>query len=134
MQKEVIIVTIIFIIMGIFYFISHRYVNEKIEFISSSTQEVINLLNEDYKNENDLNIETINKKMDEIKTEWEEISNKLAVYIAHTELDNLTASIITLSEYTKMENYTDAIPFACKCIVQLDQLKDKENISIINLF
>ena len=134
MQKEIIIVIIIFIIMGIFYFITHKYINDKIEFVSSLVREVIDLLNADYKNKNDSNIKKINEKMEEIKNKWEDISNKLAVYIAHTELDNLTASITTLSEYTKMENYTDAIPFACKCIVQLDQLKDKENISIINLF
>ena len=134
MQKEIIVVIIVFSIMGIFYYVSQKYINTKINFVVASIQEVADLLDKDYKNKDNININYINEKLEEINHEWEEVSKKLAIYITHTELDNLTASIKILSKYTSMENYTDAIPFASKCIVQLKQLLDKEDLSIINLF
>ncbi len=145
MKKEFIIVIVIIIAIFVLDFITHNYTENSFKEIKEMLYEIKTIAEElqsskEIKEEeqNTINDEELkhklNKKIDEIKEEWENVNRKSAYYIEHDELEKVSSLVVKFSSYFKLEEYSEAIPELENCIYILEHIEDKQAMKFINLF
>ena len=127
MYKEIIISVIVVVaIIGI-DLIAQQNTKNNIGFIISELEE----LKENIKKEDK---EKVNEKMDMLNSEWEEIYNKMAIYIEHDELEKVKTNMVALEGFIEVEDYETGINELNKSVYVLQHIAEKYDFSIVNVF
>ena len=131
MKKEIIIIFFVLMVILILNSISQKYTNETFEVISEQLDE---LEGKFYKNEENIDIQYMEKKIKEIQENCDERYNIMACYIEHEELEKVYTNIVALDGLLNLEEYGNAIAELEKAKYTLKHIKEKYTFSILNIF
>lgn len=139
LKKEVILIIIILISIIILDFVTN-YISEKsVKEIMVKLDE-ISILIETAKyqnNQNELSSETeknLEEKVSNLKNEWNNKQNKLAMFVEHDELEKVTISIVLLEENIKNLEFVNAQENEAEVKYWLNHFKEKEKLNLKNIF
>ncbi len=139
LKKEVILIIIILISIIILDFVTN-YISEKsVKEIMAKLDE-ISILIETAKyqnNQNELSSETeknLEEKVSNLKNEWNNKQNKLAMFVEHDELEKVTISIVLLEENIKNLEFVNAQENEAEVKYWLNHFKEKEKLNLKNIF
>lgn len=139
LKKEVILIIIILISIIILDFVTN-YISEKsVKEIMAKLDE-ISILIETAKyqnNQNELSSETeknLEEKVSNLKNEWNNKQNKLAMFVEHDELEKVTISIVLLEENIKNLEFVNAQEDEAEVKYWLNHFKEKEKLNLKNIF
>ena len=65
---------------------------------------------------------------------WEDVREKLACYLEHDELEKIETELTTILSYVEKEEYADTLASIDRGGYILKHLKEKEQLSLINIF
>lgn len=129
MHKELIISIVIVISIFALNYITQTYtdktVNEVKEHLESIKEELV-------KEEPDF--EKAILKADEAFNKWEELDDKMVLYIEHEEIEKVTTAITSTKSFTEMEDEGQAVDSIDRCIYLLDYIDEREKFTIDNIF
>lgn len=129
MHKELIICIVIVISIFALNYITQTYtdktVNEVKEHLESIKEELV-------KEEPDF--EKAILKADEAFNKWEELDDKMVLYIEHEEIEKVTTAITSTKSFTEMEDEGQAVDSIDRCIYLLDYIDEREKFTIDNIF
>lgn len=139
LKKEVILIIIILISIIILDFVTN-YISEKsVKEIMAKLDE-ISILIETAKyqnNQNELSSETeknLEEKVSNLKNEWNNKQNKLAMFVEHDELEKVTINIVLLEENIKNLEFVNAQEDEAEVKYWLNHFKEKEKLNLKNIF
>ena len=88
-------------------------------------------------NQNELSSETeknLEEKVSNLKNEWNNKQNKLAMFVEHDELEKVTISIVLLEENIKNLEFVNAQENEAEVKYWLNHFKEKEKLNLKNIF
>lgn len=128
MKKEIIICLVIIIAVIILNIVTINYTKDSVESLKVQLSDI----KEDIKKEYD--VDSINEKIAELRSSWEERYEKLAYYIEHDELEKAHLYIEGLDSNVNSNEYSQAIDELDKCVYILEHIKDKYSLNLKNIF
>lgn len=129
MKKEEIITIIIIIFVIIAEIITQKHTGNSLDELDQRLADLkTKALSKEYSNEE--LIETT-KKIDEL---WEKKDNVLSFYLEHEELEKISAQLKTIKADFESNLEEEVVPEIEKGIYLLDHLKDKQRLSLKNVF
>lgn len=127
MKKEIIISLVIVVVIIILDIITQRYTNcamtEVSDMLDSVREELVQA-----------NEEEANQKMEMAKAKWDEVKEKLVIYIEHAELEKVDVYIVESNSCIKTKEFMTAIEAIDKCNFAMGYIRDKYELSIKNIF
>ena len=127
MYKEMIISIMIVVFLVIGDFFMQNYAKKSIENLTGEFQSIKESLEKN-------NQEETMKKIDELKSKWQEVNEKLAFYIEHNELEKVESNFVICESLAKSQNYDFAISSLDETIFALQHIGEKYKISLENIF
>ena len=79
-------------------------------------------------------IDKLDEKLKKLRENWNEEEDKLAMFAEHNELEKVTTAIVLLEEYTKNEQYDDALANGKEFLYRLKHIKEKDDLKLKNIF
>ena len=73
-------------------------------------------------------------KADKAFEKWEELDDKLALYIEHDEIEKVTTAITSTVSFTKMKDEGQAVDSIDRCKYLLDHIDEREKFALDNIF
>ncbi len=131
MIKEISIIGIIVIIVVFLNSISQNYTNESIDNMIIHLDEV---RKEFMKEEEEIDLEKLDEKIEMMKDEWELRYEKFAYYIEHDELEKVYTSIVAIDGLLEKEEYGNAIGELEKGKYTLEHIRTKYEFTLKNIF
>lgn len=131
MWKEAIICSIIIITILIGNQVTQSYSVETVEEITIKLEELKQEMNKEQEN---INHEKINEKIEDIFNKWNERHDKLAYYIEHDELEKVETNLTSLKSYIKTNQYAEAVCELDKTVFILKHIEDKYVFNLQNVF
>lgn len=129
MLKELVICIIIIILIFAGNIITLKYTNSSVDITSKELSELrMEMIKED------VNSEISNQKVNEIYNEWNKRHKKLAYYIEHDELEKVETNLSELKGCVEVQEYKDAIIGIDKTVYVLEHIKNKNIVSLENIF
>ena len=127
MKKEAIITLIILILIIIMNVITQRYTTNSVSEVSDGLEKLrINLINnEDEKAKNEIK---------DIKEKWDKKKEKMVLYIEHIEIEKVEMYLTEVNSYIETKDYGMAIEALNVCAYSIDNMKDKYDFSLKNIF
>lgn len=129
MYKEVIISIVIAVVIFGLNYVTQNYteyaVNETKQYLSNTKEELI-------KEQPDY--EMALKKANETFDKWEELDDTIALYIEHAEIEKIKTAIISMRSFIEMKDDSQAVDSIDRCDYILDNVKQREQFSIDNIF
>jgi len=132
MCKEIIIISVILIIVLTLNYITQNYTKYCVSEVSSE----LNILREKIKTEIEKEEPTkeLDTSIDEIHNKWDEMYKKLAYYIEHDELEKVETFLTNIRSDIETEELEHSIENLDACIFILEHIRDKEKLSLANIF
>ena len=127
MYKEMVISIVIVLVMFIADYFIQNYTEKNISFIKQDLQEVKQSLGEE-------KFDVAKEKIEKTENDWNSIKNKLACYIEHNELNKVETSFIMSKSLTELENYDLAINKLDETIFVLENIKERYELKLENIF
>lgn len=127
MKKEIIISVVIVIIVVVLNIITQKYTNITMDEISNE----LAMIREDLSKEN---IEESEKGIENAKNKWDDIKNKLVIYLEHDELEKVEMYIIETASHIETKEYSMAIQSLDTCEFVIEHIKEKYEFSWENIF
>ena len=127
MKKELIISFIIVVAIVIFDIITQNYTDSAMREVGQILESVRNGLVEENSNIAKENIEIA-------KSKWDEVKEKLVIYIEHNELEKVEMYLIEVNSYIEKEDYNMALDSLDICNFIMEHIKDKYQFSLENIF
>lgn len=131
MLKELIISIVIIVIIFIGNSFTENYTRKS---ISQTSDDLIELREELIKDENQINSEVVEEKINEIHEKWDTKYEKLAYYIEHDELEKVETELTSLRGYIQINEFSEAIPELDKSVYILEHIKNKTAFNLRNIF
>lgn len=129
MYKEIIVSILIIIGIVILNNITENYTKDSLEIMSKDFNEIREeLLKEDQQKE------FLISKVEEMKSSWDNRSQKLAYYIEHDELEKVDTYLTALKSNIETKEYEQAVENLDICEYILDHIDDKEAFLLKNIF
>lgn len=129
MHKELIISIVIIIAIFVANYITQNYTNYSILIISQSLNEIReNVKVEEVDNEKVIELANL------VHGKWEDVREKLACYLEHDELEKIETELTSILSYVEKEEYADALASVDRGAYILKHLKEKEQLTLINIF
>ena len=129
MHKELIISIIIVISIFALNYITQSYTDKTVievkEYLEKIKEELI-------KEEPDFKAAML--KADKAFEKWEELDDKMALYIEHDEIEKVTTAIISAQSFTQMEDEAQSVDSIDRCKYLLDHIDEREKFTIDNIF
>lgn len=129
MHKELIICIVIVISIFALNYITQTYtdktINEVKEHLESIKEELIR---------EEPDFEKAILKADEAFNKWEELDDKMVLYIEHEEIEKVTTAITSTKSFTEMEDEGQAVDSIDRCIYLLDYIDEREKFTLDNIF
>ncbi|MBO5479420.1 MAG: DUF4363 family protein [Clostridia bacterium] len=129
MYKEVIISIIIVIMILGLNFITQNYTNNT---VSQMKEYLDNTRGELTKEAQDYDMAS--KKADETLKKWEELDDKIALYVEHDEIEKVKTAITSMQSFIEMKDDSQAVDSIDRCKYILEHIAQKEEFSIDNIF
>ena len=127
MKKEIISSVVIVIIVVVLNIITQKYTNITMDEISNE----LAMIREDLSKEN---IEESEKGIENAKNKWDDIKNKLVIYLEHDELEKVEMYIIETASHIETKEYSMAIQSLDTCEFVIEHIKEKYEFSWENIF
>lgn len=129
MYKEIIIIVLIVILILVGNVITQNYTKDTVNIMQENLNEIKEELD---KKEAEIN--NIEEKIDKAMQEWKTKNNKLAYYLEHDELEKIESELTALNANILTEEYEQGRENLDRCYFLLEHIKDKETISLSNIF
>lgn len=129
MYKEIIIIVLIVILILVGNVITQNYTKDTVNIMQENLNEIKEELE---KKEAETN--NIEEKIDKAMQEWKTKNNKLAYYLEHDELEKIESELTALNANILTEEYEQGRENLDRCYFLLEHIKDKETISLSNIF
>lgn len=131
MVKELVISIVIVVSIFIGNAFTENYTKKSID---ETTESLSDLRVQIEKDEDSINTDVTEQKIDEIQREWNLKYEKLAYYIEHNELEKVKTELVGLKGYIEKEEYSEALPSVDRSIFILEHIKEKTGLSLKNIF
>lgn len=128
MHKEMVIVILIVILIIVGNVLTQNYTKESVKIMQESLGEI----REDLENNNESGI--IEEKVSELNKKWENRSNNLTYYLEHDELEKIESELTALNSNILTRNYEQGRENLDRCYFLLEHVKDKEKVTLSNIF
>lgn len=129
MYKEVIISIVIATVIFCLNFLTQNYTKSSVsqikEHLDHTKEELI-------KEEPDY--EVASKKANETLEKWEELDDTIALYIEHAEIEKVKTAIISMQSFIETKDDSQAVESIDRCKYVLENIKQREEFSIDNIF
>ena len=129
MHKELIISIVIVISIFALNYITQNYTDKTVievkEYLEKVKEELI---------KEEPNFKEAIIKADKAFEKWEELDDKLALYIEHDEIEKVTTAITSTVSFTKMKDEGQAVDSIDRCKYIIENIKQREQFSIDNIF
>lgn len=129
MHKELIISIVIVISIFALNHITQKYTDKT---VSEVKQHLESIKEELVKEEPDF--EKAILKANEAFDKWEELDDKMVLYVEHEEIEKVTTAITSTKSFTEMEDEGQAVDSIDRCIYLLDYIDEREKFTIDNIF
>ena len=136
--KPIIVIFIIVVIIIILDIISNNYTDKSIEDISQKLNTLDFLLeemNKIDKTANDLSLqEDIENNSKDMVNIWKKRQKILNCYIEHNEIEKISDKIHLIEKQIRIDSLEDARQSITEAEYTLEHLKEKQKLSLVNLF
>lgn len=129
MYKEVIISIVIAVVIFGLNYITQNYTEYS---LSQIKERLDNTREELIKEQPDYAIAS--KKAEETLNRWEELDDTIALYIEHAEIEKIKTAIISMQSFIEMKDDSQAVDSIDRCNYILENVKQREQFSIDNIF
>ena len=128
MKKEVIICVIILIFIFVGDIITQNYSKNSSEEITRDLEGLKVMIDEN------IEVNKLEVKADEIENKWNEKYNKLAYFIEHEELEKVKTGLVSIKSFVKSEENSELMNEVDKTIYLLEHIVEKNRINLKNIF
>lgn len=128
MYKEIIIIVLIVILIFGLNIITQNYTESTAKIMQESLDEIRQDL------ENNKESKIIQEKINKLNDEWEKRNDNLAYYLEHDELEKIESELTALNSNILTEDYEQGREKLDRCYFLLEHVKDKETVSLSNIF
>ena len=128
MYKEIIIIILIVILIIVGNVITQNYTKDTVKMMQND----LDLIKEDLKKEE--KTEDIEKKVQEAINHWNSKKSNLAYYLEHDELEKIEEELAALNANMVTNDYEQGIENLDRCYFLLEHVKEKETITLSNIF
>lgn len=129
MYKELIISILIVILVFTLDYFTQKYTDKSINSISNDLKNFESEINQD-----EVDSESVNKKIDELNKKWQNYQLKLSYYIEHNELEKVETALVTGQSLVKTKDYGQAASEFEKTIFILQHIDEKYSVNLRNIF
>lgn len=128
MKKEVIICVIILIFIFVGDIITQNYSKNSSEEITKDLEGLKVMIDEN------IEVNKLEVKADEIENKWNEKYNKLAYFIEHEELEKVKTGLVSIKSFVKSEENSELMNEVDKTIYLLEHIVEKNKVNLKNIF
>lgn len=129
MHKELIISIVIVISIFALNFITQSYTDKTVTEVKECLEKVKEELT---KEEPDFEKAIISA--DKAFEKWEELDDKMVLYIEHNEIEKVTTAITSTVSLTKMKDEGQAVDSIDRCKYLLEYIDEREKFTLDNIF
>lgn len=131
MQKEVIVCIFIIVLIIVGNVVTQNYTVESVE---SLADQLSDLKSDIFKEEENIERDSIKDKIKQIEDNWESRHDKLAYYIEHDELEKVETNLTSLRSFIEAKENSEAVSELDKSIFVLKHIEDKYAFNLQNIF
>lgn len=131
MQKEVIVCIFIIVLIIVGNVVTQNYTVESVE---SLADQLSDLKSDIFKEEENIERDSIKDKIKQIEDNWESRHDKLAYYIEHDELEKVETNLTSLGSFIEANENSEAVSELDKSIFVLKHIEDKYAFNLQNIF
>lgn len=129
MKKELIICIVVITLVIVGNIFTQNYTKQCVSEINTELTDLKEKIGKQEKNEKE-----IENKVEEIKTTWDDMQERLAFYIEHDELEKIETQISLLKGEIEAKVYENTFAEIEKCIFILEHIADKTALNVKNIF
>lgn len=131
MQKEIIVCIFIIVLITVGNVVTQNYTVESVE---SLADQLSDLKSDIFKEEENIERDSIKDKIKQIEDNWESRYDKLAYYIEHDELEKVETNLTSLGSFIEANENSEAVSELDKSIFVLKHIEDKYAFNLQNIF
>ena len=134
MFKEFFICAAIILVIIIGNSVTQSYSVNSIEEMNNNLREFKEMIINKSVDEINQNLEEVEAKEKELEENWDEMFSVLAYYIEHDELEKFAKNLENLKTYVTVKEYDNAIKEINEGIFILEHIEDKYSSNLLNKF
>ncbi len=131
MQKEVIVCIFIIVLIIVGNVVTQNYTVKSVE---SLADQLSDLKSDIFKEEENIERDSIKDKIKQIEDNWESRHDKLAYYIEHDELEKVETNLTSLRSFIEANENSEAVSELDKSVFVLKHIEDKYAFNLQNIF
>ena len=131
MQKEVIVCIFIIVLIIVGNVVTQNYTVESVE---SLADQLSDLKSDIFKEEENIERDSIKDKIKQIEDNWESRHDKLAYYIEHDELEKVDTAIVQVKSFVENDDIPSAIAELETGKFVLEHIERKYKFNLQNIF
>ena len=131
MQKEVIVCIFIIVLIIVGNVVTQNYTVKSVE---SLADQLSDLKSDIFKEEENIERDSIKDKIRQIEDNWESRHDKLAYYIEHDELEKVETNLTSLRSFIEANENSEAVSELDKSDFVLKHIEDKYAFNLQNIF
>ena len=131
MQKEIIVCIFIIVLITVGNVVTQNYTVESVE---SLADQLSDLKSDIFKEEENIERDSIKDKIKQIEDNWESRYDKLAYYIEHDELEKVETNLTSLRSFIEATEKSEAVSELDKSVFVLKHIEDKYAFNLQNIF
>lgn len=131
MQKEIIVCIFIIVLITVGNVVTQNYTVESVE---SLADQLSDLKSDIFKEEENIERDSIKDKIKQIEDNWESRHDKLAYYIEHDELEKVDTAIVQVKSFVENEEIPSAIAELETGKFVLEHIERKYKFNLQNIF
>ena len=131
MQKEIIVCIFIIVLITVGNVVTQNYTVESVE---SLADQLSDLKSDIFKEEENIERDSIKDKIKQIEDNWESRHDKLAYYIEHDELEKVETNLTSLGSFIEANENSEAVSELDKSVFVLKHIEDKYAFNLQNIF
>lgn len=131
MQKEVIVCIFIIVLIIVGNVVTQNYTVKSVE---SLADQLSDLKSDIFKEEENIERDSIKDKIKHIEDNWESRHDKLAYYIEHDELEKVETNLTSLRSFIEANENSEAVSELDKSVFVLKHIEDKYAFNLQNIF
>lgn len=128
MLKELIVCFVIIAIVFSVEMITQKFTDNSLDETSNELEELKTKILESKENEE------LEENIDNLEKNWEEKQHKLSYYIEHDELEKVDTQLTAIKSDIETTEYNLSIEEINKCIYILKHIKEKQKLTLKNIF
>ncbi len=129
MRREAVITILIILVIIIGEYLTQRYSEETLGGVQDSLGELKEQILS-----SEIEVSELIDKTNQIYNKWEEDNELLSYYLEHDELEKVNTQIVLVRGFLESDTPEDSIPEIEEGIYILEHIKEKEKLSIKNVF